>query len=60
MMTPGTEVTATIDGTLYTGVIVGFNGSGMSALIRLTADAPGYRKGTEVPVPSRLLKAVAS
>jgi hypothetical protein len=55
----GTEVTADCDGTLYTGIIVGFSGSGMSALIRLTADAPGYRAGTELPIPGRLIRAVA-
>jgi hypothetical protein len=59
-MTSGDEVTADCGSVLLTGIIVGFSGSGYSALIRLTADAPGYRKGTEVPVPSRLLKAVAS
>ena len=55
----GTEVTADCGSVLLTGVIVGFSGSGMSALIRLTCDAPGYRKGPEAPVPARLLRAVA-
>ena len=57
MMTADQQVTAESCGVVFTGVITGFSASGLSAAIRLTADAPGYPEGTEVPIPVRLLKA---
>ena len=56
-MTAGQHVTADVSGVVFAGVILGFNASGLSAAIRLTADAPGYPEGTEVPIPVRLLEA---
>ena len=58
-MTAGQHVTADVSGVVFAGVILGFNSSGHSALIRLTADAPGYPEGAEVPIPVRLLKAAS-
>jgi len=56
----GDHATARLPEGTFTGVITGFNASGLSALIELTADAgPGYPAGREVPVPVRLLKAGA-
>jgi predicted DNA-binding transcriptional regulator AlpA len=57
--TSGDNVTADCDDVLFAGTIIGFNGSGHTALIRLTSDAPGYRAGVEVPMPVRLLRAAA-
>ena len=59
MMTAGQQVTAESCGILFAGVVLGFNASGHSAAIRLTAPAPGYPEGTEVPIPARLLKAAS-
>ena len=58
-MTVGQHVTADVSGVVFAGVILGFNPSGLSAAIRLTADAPGYPAGTEVPIPARMLKAAS-
>ena len=58
-MTADQQVTAESCGVVFAGVILGFNASGLSAAIRLTADAPGYPAGTEVPIPVRLLKAAS-
>jgi hypothetical protein len=59
VMSSGDKVTAESCGLVFTGVIVSFNPSGLSALLLLTADAGGYPAGAEVPLPVRLLKAAA-
>ena len=59
MFSAGDEVRTTVDGHVTTAVILGFNASGHSAAIRLTAPAPGYPEGIGIPVPVRLLEAAA-
>ncbi len=51
----GDEACADLPEGTFEGVILGFNPSGLSALIRLSAAPSGYREGSEVPIPVRFL-----